>query len=241
MSESLVPSGFFVLRAPLLPFADWLVEETEAAAAPPDRLEWAIARDRDARRARLREAIARPAVRDALEVASPALIAALPEWLRDPESRKGQGVERGVVKYLGRMATRSTPFGLFAGCGTGRLAERTELSLGDSLTRSSRLDHGYLTALAEALARDPAIRAHVRWSTNGSLYPLGDEVRYAESRDGITWRRDDSKAGMTVSESGWDSEMIAYPFVFAHAGRLYMLYNGNRYGETGFGIAVLEP
>jgi hypothetical protein len=50
----------------------------------------------------------------------------------------------------------------------------------------------------------------------------------------------DSRAGIGVSASGWDSEMIEYPFVFDHAGARYMLYNGNGYGKSGFGIAVLE-
>ena len=38
----------------------------------------------------------------------------------------------------------------------------------------------------------------------------------------------------------WDSEMICYPYVFEHKDDLYMLYNGNDYGKTGFGLAVLE-
>lgn len=70
----------------------------------------------------------------------------------------------------------------------------------------------------------------------GQKYRLG----YAESADGLTWERNDELAGLTVSDSGWDSEMVCYPFVFKHAGQLYMLYNGNDYGKTGFGLAVLE-
>ncbi len=34
--------------------------------------------------------------------------------------------------------------------------------------------------------------------------------------------------------------MIEYPFVFDHKCNRYMLYNGNSYGKTGFGLAVLE-
>ena len=43
-----------------------------------------------------------------------------------------------------------------------------------------------------------------------------------------------------MSAEGWDSEMICYPYVFEHRGRFFMLYNGNGYGKTGFGVAVLE-
>lgn len=65
-------------------------------------------------------------------------------------------------------------------------------------------------------------------------------IGYAESEDGVKWQRLDQQAGIDVSSEGWDSEMIEYPFVFDHEGRRYMLYNGNSYGKTGFGLAVLE-
>jgi hypothetical protein len=63
-------------------------------------------------------------------------------------------------------------------------------------------------------------------------------IGYACSKDGISWER--QEAGIDVSADGWDSEMICYPCVFDHAGRRYMLYNGNGYGRTGFGLAVME-
>ena len=61
---------------------------------------------------------------------------------------------------------------------------------------------------------------------------------YAESHDGVSWTRKDNLAGIDISESGWDSEMICYPCVFSHKGSKFMLYNGNNYGETGCGLAV---
>lgn len=64
-------------------------------------------------------------------------------------------------------------------------------------------------------------------------------IGLAESKNGISWNRKDEEAGIDVSETGWDSEMIEYPFVFEYNGTKYMLYNGNNYGKTGFGYAVL--
>ncbi|MFQ5427964.1 MAG: hypothetical protein ACE5EZ_03185 [Thermodesulfobacteriota bacterium] len=63
---------------------------------------------------------------------------------------------------------------------------------------------------------------------------------YAESEDGKAWERKDNEVGIDVSPSGWDSEMICYPCVFKDNGTYYMLYNGNSYGSTGIGLAVLE-
>jgi hypothetical protein len=73
------------------------------------------------------------------------------------------------------------------------------------------------------------------YSYRGQSYRIG----YAESKDGIRWKRKDEEVGIDVSRSGWDSEMIEYPFVFDHKGKRYMLYNGDGYGKTGIGLAVL--
>jgi hypothetical protein len=73
------------------------------------------------------------------------------------------------------------------------------------------------------------------YSYRGSSYRIG----YAESIDGLHWERKDEKVGIDVSPSGWDSEMIEYAHVFEHKGERYMLYNGNGYGKTGIGLAVL--
>ena len=69
----------------------------------------------------------------------------------------------------------------------------------------------------------------------GNSYRLG----YAYSHDLISWTRDDSKAGIDLSQDGWDSQMQCYPHVFACEDRVYMLYNGNEFGKSGFGLAEL--
>lgn len=71
---------------------------------------------------------------------------------------------------------------------------------------------------------------------SANAYRLG----YAYSNDLTNWTRDDSGAGITVSETGWDSQMQCYPHVFQVEGKVYMLYNGNEFGRAGFGLAVLE-
>ena len=71
--------------------------------------------------------------------------------------------------------------------------------------------------------------SHGTWSMyysyRGEMYRIG----YAESEDGLEWNRMDEHAGISPSESGWDSEMICYPCLFEYEGRRYMSYNGNGY------------
>lgn len=66
---------------------------------------------------------------------------------------------------------------------------------------------------------------------------IGYRIGYAESSNGIDWRRISNKSGIDVSTSGWDSEMIEYGYVFQHKENYFMLYNGNNYGENGVGYA----
>lgn len=68
----------------------------------------------------------------------------------------------------------------------------------------------------------------------------GYRIGYAVSDDLTNWKRDDSKAGIQISEFGWDDETIAYPHVFEVDGIIYMLYLGNQVGRFGFGLAQLE-
>lgn len=73
------------------------------------------------------------------------------------------------------------------------------------------------------------------YSYRGDSYRIG----YAESDDGLEWIRRDDLAGIDVSNAGWDSEMVEYACILDRDGERTMLYNGNGYGETGIGRALL--
>ena len=79
-----------------------------------------------------------------------------------------------------------------------------------------------------------------RYSSNYRGKNNGYRIGYASSEDIFNWKREDSKAGIDISESGWDSEMISYPHVFELDKTIYMLYLGNQVGRYGFGLAKLE-
>ena len=71
-------------------------------------------------------------------------------------------------------------------------------------------------------------------------FSRGYRIGYAYSTDLENWTRDDSNAGIDLSEEGWDSKMQCYPHIFTCDGKTFLLYNGNEFGRHGFGIAVLE-
>lgn len=79
-----------------------------------------------------------------------------------------------------------------------------------------------------------------RYSSGYRSKQNGYRIGYASSNNLIDWVRDDTKAGIDVSDQGWDAEMISYPHVFALDGNTYMAYLGDQVGRYGFGLAVLE-
>jgi hypothetical protein len=116
---------------------------------------------------------------------------------------------------------------------------------GISWSQKSKVCIDYKNEYEYAISRPSVIK-------DGNLYKMWYSYRaqklidtyrigYAESHNGIDWvRKDELMSHFNVSISGWDSEMVCYPYVFKHLGKLYMLYNGNGYGKSGFGIAVMD-
>lgn len=101
----------------------------------------------------------------------------------------------------------------------------------------------FILGKSQAFSRPSVIQNesgyHMWFSYRGKLkskYRIG----YAFSADGIKWECDYENIGIDISETGWDNDMICYPFVFVRENSLYMLYNGNDYGKTGIGLAVLN-
>ena len=203
MAASLKPSGFFVLRAPLLP-----LEELDRLRADPDH--W-------------QTLAARPDVLEALHLASPGLVRRLAEG--DPDQR----VAASVTAYLVRMCTRATPFGLFAGCALGAVADDTALFVDgpDGIARHSRPDTEVLASLVERLLTDPETRSALIVEPNSSRYRAAGAMRLIESRlrDGrrrthhLVVVEDDGplRCALDAAAGGCSIERVA-DAVAAHAG-----------------------
>lgn len=100
-------------------------------------------------------------------------------------------------------------------------------------------------AVAGPVVRQTADGGFRMWfsaiGTRWGAYAIG----YAESDDGLTWRRgrrdgDDLQLGPSP-RSVWEWQMVEYPSVVEEAGRLRLFYCGNGYGATGIGTAVASP
>ena len=177
------PPDFFVLRTALLPFDEFL-RLGEELTAPERADEETLHADAGLVRQRLALLVDRPEVREALFLASADLHDALDRWRTDPTSKKGRRAERALMRYVSRMCGRATPFGLFAGCSTGRIGDVTRLQTDGRhrYRRHTRLDMDYLSSLIDALARDEIIRRDLVFRPNTSLHDAAGRLHYAEAR-----------------------------------------------------------
>jgi len=91
-------------------------------------------------------------------------------------------LKRTTLKYMLRMATRCTPFGLFSGCGIGTLGDDNTILLDAAASFKSRttVNARGIIHLAKRLTSSPEIKNHLLYYPNPSLLKIGDHYRYTE-------------------------------------------------------------
>ncbi|MEU7860447.1 lantibiotic dehydratase [Nonomuraea sp. NPDC049141] len=156
------PLDWLVVRTPLLPVEDYLA----LGEGPPDCVR-GTALPADAR------------IRRALLVGGGDLPRALARSFKD--DRAGRKSARKLRRYLTRMSTRPTPYGLFAGVGLGAWGERTGLTLtADQPRIHTRPDMEWLLSLVTELERRAEVRTGLRWFANPAAFVQAGRVRLGE-------------------------------------------------------------
>jgi hypothetical protein len=81
----------------------------------------------------------------------------------------------------------------------------------------------------------------VRKSTDYRENPQNSyRIKCAKSDDLIHWEKIQFM-GLDIDHTpSWEDQMVEYPHVFEYQNEIYMFYNGNGFGDTGFGYAVLS-
>ena len=122
-------------------------------------------------------------LQEAIYIASPELYQELQKWLQGGSSNEKETykLSAALYRYLLRMSTRCTPYGLFAGCATGEPADRTSITLRNKNEHKKhcRLDMNYVAELAAAITAIPEIKEQLLFYPNNSLYAAGRQFRYA--------------------------------------------------------------
>ena len=123
-------------------------------------------------------------IREALYLTSPNFLRQIDKLTSGKlqNAKKKNNLINAILKYLFRMSTRSTPFGLFAGCGVGSISNTTEFCIktANGHQRKTRLDMNLLVQLSKKISGLEEIKNQLTYYVNTSLYEIGDSYRYIE-------------------------------------------------------------
>lgn len=157
----------YVLRTPLYPITDLFsfLNETEDDYA-------------------FKKKFSESLIQEAIFIASPSLYLILKKWLDGDlkDHKKIEKLKNSLTKYLTRMSSRCTPFGLYAGYSLGKFSDENNIIISDisKYKKFTKLDMFYLVSLSNNLIKDEEIKNNIRFSTNTTLYPYNNELRYIE-------------------------------------------------------------
>jgi hypothetical protein len=152
-------SPLIVGRVPLLPIS--AITEVFSDPSPLEALKRLIEKEQT--------------VQHALRIASKDLSDALDPWLRG-ELLQNRSAPLRALAYVDRMASRSTPFGIFAGIGMIETGEAGTLSIDEAARRTcTRADMGLMSEMVEALETG-AGRGKISYVTNEAAIIRGDRL-----------------------------------------------------------------
>ncbi|WMM34131.1 lantibiotic dehydratase [Shouchella clausii] len=126
----------------------------------------------------LKEYIERPEIKEALAVASPNLFQSLDKIHGDPRSKKTRNAVSSLLKFLIRMSSRPTPFGLFSGIAIGELGNKTVGSLSDTKQHQKRArpDMEWLLGVVSKIEKNQTIAKKLNVVFNDAVYQTDDRV-----------------------------------------------------------------
>ncbi|WP_280454934.1 lantibiotic dehydratase [Nocardia brasiliensis] len=161
------PLDWLVVRTPLLPLGEYLALGADPAADWPARTAPGTLVPAD------------PRVQRALAVGGGELLRALERPCADGRAR--QRLAGKLQRYLIRMSSRPTPFGMFAGVGLAGWGPATDLELADApAVLRTRPDMGWLLDFVQTLEQRDEIRAQLRLCTNPAAFVQADRVFLSE-------------------------------------------------------------
>lgn len=163
MTNQYVLRDFALLRTPRLP-VEFLARLSQSA----ESLDGVV-----------RELLSQAFFDEALFIASPSLWERARDWIKEPHENPGVAVSIG--KYIQRMSSRATPFGLFATTLTVRVNQpgsTLRAPFERELIRSVKVDSQLAAKLCAVAYRDEARLRLLRLYPNDTLQVQGGTARY---------------------------------------------------------------
>ncbi|WNS41173.1 lantibiotic dehydratase [Paenibacillus sp. MMS20-IR301] len=162
---------FFMLRAPLLSidrFKEYFPRECE----DQEKL-------RETSLAYLISLSKSPVIREAIAASSPSLLDSLAHLDNSSNPRKQRQVIKGFMRYLLRMLSRPTPFGLFSGVTYGMFDQRSAMTMNDTpaYRKRARPDMEWFLKIIENIESQEEIVSQLQVQQNSLIYRQGERAK----------------------------------------------------------------
>lgn len=202
---------------PYVPFGNFILR---LSAFPVSMAESLFAQNRVDRK-QLIKILQDPIVQEAIFLASPDFFREMVKWMESDTGlpKKDQQMLTACIRFISRMAFRSTPFGLFAGITTGKWGESMTIGFTiNTCARShTRLDMSLLFRLGQSLKVCTSLRRSIRFFPNSSIYTVGNSLRYIEKMPNGRNRLVSVRRSQVLEELLHQAEDgITYPEVISH-------------------------
>lgn len=165
----IIAKDFYLLRTPFLPLN--FLEQFDGLAHPQLN-------------DKLKSIFTDPWLQEAIYVASPELYQEFQKWQQGSltDKKEVNKLVLSLFRYLLRMCSRCTPYGLFAGCALGEFGTATQITLAhpSQYKKHCRLDMNYVAELVAMISQIPGIQDQLKYYPNNSLYKVANKYRYAE-------------------------------------------------------------
>ena len=173
------PANFYMLRTPALPVHTfcWLtgMNSYSGSVCPKDEDILSI---KDECKQRIIRLASDAAVEQALAIASFSILEGLALIRQDKQQKRADRIFSSLLRYLIRMSTRPTPFGLFSGVAVGTLAQETTVCIHSPAIQQIRVrpDMNWLISIIQLVEGQSELLPHLHILANQSLVMAGERV-----------------------------------------------------------------
>lgn len=182
-------SNFYMLRTPLLPVSKYIEFFCTDSFSEENK-------DKSILNIASKNAV----IREAVLVSSLSLYNELINVDKEKNQRKIEQITRSLVKYLIRMTTRTTPFGLFSGVTRGELCDHTDIKIENKRNKKrARPDMEWIYSIMKKIENDRDILNDISIIRNDLAYINGSrlDIGYISNYGQIM--KDDNLNNITAS------------------------------------------
>lgn len=172
---------FYMLRAPALPASIFLQIAASCEESTTDDI--SLAQRLQTQREHCYQLLCKLAVQPEIALALAVASSSLEEGLArlSSESHSSTRTKRtftSLLRYITRMSTRPTPFGLFSGVALGTFADQTDVLLSTPSIQHirTRPDMSWLLEVLQKIENDRIVVQQLRFRANPTVYIMGDRV-----------------------------------------------------------------